>query len=80
MTKKVSQFVHDRDNKTRDIWASQAPDASEKIDPNHGKKWFPYYWDRLVNGVYRKARNLIEYGISALLFFTLVEYKKSFMV
>lgn len=76
--KKVSQFVHDRDNKTRDIWASQVPDASEKIDPNHGKKWFPYYWDRLINGAYRKARNLIEYCISALLFFTLIEYKKKF--
>ena len=37
---KVTNFVHDRDNKTRDIWTSQAQDASEKLILTMGKSGF----------------------------------------
>ena len=37
-SKKVVKFVHDRDNKTRNIWACQAPDASKKKKKKKKKK------------------------------------------
>ena len=32
--------VHDQDNKTKNLIIQSAKDANEKIDPDHGKKYF----------------------------------------
>lgn len=52
-TSKVIAYCHDRDNKTPQVMTNNNPNMIEKIDPNHGKKWFQTGWNALLNGSYR---------------------------
>ena len=77
-SKKVSMYVHDQDNKTKNLMIQSAKDADEKIDPNHGKKSFLNFWNKLVDGSYRTVYKACDYAVSAVRYLTEIQYKKKF--
>lgn len=52
---KISEYCHDRDNKTAGVMTTAKQDIKENIDPNHGRKWFDRCWKKLLEGGYKLA-------------------------
>ena len=75
---KVSKFVHDMDNKTGDLMKKSVNEIEERIDPNHGKKRFLVFWNKLVDGSYRTLYSAKDCAVSALRYLTDIQYKKKF--
>ena len=75
---KVSRYVHDQDNLTGDLMSKSIQNIDEKIDPNHGKKCFLKFWNKLVEGSYRTIYKACDYAVSAVKYLTDIQYKKKF--
>lgn len=59
----VTDYVHDRDNKSKTVVKEVFPNVRENLDPGHCKKGFDVYWNKPITKGYGDVAGRIFYGI-----------------